>query len=211
MYKVFLICLTTLSVLGCTSTTKNTPLPVKQENTTVINQATGGNRNPEPITPDLYPDGVKATPEPIIRYGRYNLTTAAPSAEQQDLMAQIITTNIPGNINSPMVKDAMSYVMERSGYSLCPTNSSKEVRILYTRPLPAAHYKLGPITLRNALQILAGPAYQVNIDEVNRSVCFVVRTDYQLSTTAISKRAPKKPVATEHNNQMNATKGVDTK
>ncbi|PUB42728.1 conjugative transfer region protein (TIGR03748 family), partial [Pseudomonas sp. GV047] len=46
------------------------------------------------------------------------------------------------------------------------------VRVLFTRPLPAAHYRLGPIPLRNALQVLAGPAWQLTTDEVSRSVCF---------------------------------------
>ncbi|MBX6349801.1 TcpQ domain-containing protein, partial [Pseudomonas aeruginosa] len=49
-----------------------------------------------------------------------------------------------------------------------------------TRPLPAAQYKLGPMTLRNTLQVLSGPAWQVKVDEVARQVCFVLRPGYQL-------------------------------
>ncbi|MDF5811795.1 TcpQ domain-containing protein [Pseudomonas aeruginosa] len=54
------------------------------------------------------------------------------------------------------------------------------MNILYTRPLPAAQYKLGPMTLRNTLQVLSGPAWQVKVDEVARQVCFVLRPGYQL-------------------------------
>lgn len=191
MQRLLLLILSSLSLAGCTTTqTKTTPSFPPSSEEVVINNYSGA-RNPETLTPDLYPDGAQPTPEPVIRYGRYNLTTAKPSAEQQDLMAQIITTNIPGNVNNPSVKDAMGYVMNRSGYELCPITTSKEVRILYTRSLPAAHYKIGPITLRNALQILAGPAYQVQIDEVNRRVCFAVRGDYQLA-----KAIPLKPSKT---------------
>lgn len=188
MQRILFVLLSSLTLFGCTSTTskKVSPSAVQHE-ATIINHNSSSNRNPEALTPDLYPEGAQPTPEPVIRYGRYNLTTAKPTAEQQDLMAQIITTNIPGNVNNPTVKDAMSYVMTRSGYDLCPTTTSKEVRILYTRSLPAAHYKLGPITLRNALQILAGPAYKVQIDEVNRRVCFMVRDDYQLTQIASPK------------------------
>ena len=64
----------------------------------------------------------------------------------------------------------MHYVLQRSGYSLCPVSTS--VKVLFTRPLPAAHYRLGPIPLRSALQVLAGPAWQLTTDEVSRSVCF---------------------------------------
>ncbi|MCO1988059.1 pilus assembly protein PilL, partial [Pseudomonas aeruginosa] len=67
----------------------------------------------------------------------------------------------------------------RSGYSLCPAEAG-HVNILYTRPLPAAQYKLGPMTLRNTLQVLSGPAWQVKVDEVARQVCFVLRPGYQL-------------------------------
>jgi len=103
-----------------------------------------------------------------------------PDASQRDLMAQIIDVTIPSSMN-PSVRDAMLYVVDRSGYALCPP-SSQNVNILYTRPLPAAQYKLGPMTLRNTLQVLAGPAWQVKVDEVNRQVCFALRPGYQLPT-----------------------------
>lgn len=137
-------------------------------------------RNPEWLAPDLYPNGASAEKEPVVRYGRYTLVSTQPDASQRDLMAQIIDVTIPSNM-TPSVRDAMLYVVDRSGYALCPP-SSQHVNILYTRPLPAAQYKLGPMTLRNTLQVLAGPAWQVKVDEVNRQVCFVLRAGYQLPT-----------------------------
>ncbi|MEX0297099.1 TcpQ domain-containing protein [Pseudomonas putida] len=137
-------------------------------------------RNPEWLSPDIYPNGASAEKEPVVRYGRYTLVSTQPDASQRDLMAQIIDVTIPSSMN-PSVRDAMLYVVDRSGYALCPP-SSQHVSILYTRPLPAAQYKLGPMTLRNTLQVLAGPAWQVKVDEVNRQVCFVLRPGYQLPT-----------------------------
>ena len=137
-------------------------------------------RNPEWLSPDIYPNGASPEKEPVVRYGRYTLVSTQPDASQRDLMAQIIDVTIPSSMN-PSVRDAMLYVVDRSGYALCPP-SSQHVNILYTRPLPAAQYKLGPMTLRNTLQVLAGPAWQVKIDEVNRQVCFVLRPGYQLPT-----------------------------
>ena len=113
---------------------------------------------------------VKAHPQTALRYGRYTLVSTEPTREQQDLLAQIIEVNIPPNL-SPSVQDALQHVLQRSGYSLCPTNTS--IQVLFTRSLPAAHYRLGPITLRNALQVLAGPAWPLTVDEVSRSVCFI--------------------------------------
>lgn len=104
-----------------------------------------------------------------LRYGRYTLVSTEPTTEQRDLLAQIIEVNIPSSLN-PSVQEAMHYVLQRSGYALCPDTAS--VRVLFTRPLPAAHYRLGPIPLRSALQVLAGPAWQITTDEVGRSVCF---------------------------------------
>ncbi|NMX53069.1 pili assembly chaperone [Pseudomonas veronii] len=104
-----------------------------------------------------------------LRYGRYTLVSTKPTTEQRDLLAQIVDVSIPSNLN-PSVQEAMHYVLQRSGYSLCP--AAEPVKVLFTRPLPAAHYRLGPISLRNALQVLAGPAWQLTVDEVSRSVCF---------------------------------------
>ncbi|RXF63960.1 pili assembly chaperone [Pseudomonas syringae] len=106
---------------------------------------------------------------PELRYGRYTLVNTEPTTEQRDLLAQIIDVSIPSSLN-PSVQDALQYVLQRSGYTLCPGTAS--VKVLFTRPLPAAHYQLGPISLRRALQVLAGPAWQLTTDEVSRSVCF---------------------------------------
>ncbi|BBP60101.1 PilL N-terminal domain-containing protein [Pseudomonas sp. St316] len=121
-----------------------------------------------------------------LRYGRYTLVSTEPTTEQRDLLAQIIDVSIPSNLN-PSVQEAMHYVLQRSGYSLCP--AAEPVNILFTRPLPAAHYRLGPISLRSALQVLAGPAWQLTIDEVGRSVCF----ERQKNDAAVVRVAPSAP------------------
>ena len=170
---------TTLSLLAlvasCATHTPQTPKP-----------AFDSSRNPDMLTPDLYPSGAVPEKEPVVRYGRYTLVSTLPDSGQRDLMAQIIDISIPANMH-PNVRDAMQYVVDRSGYTLCSPDTG-HVNILYTRPLPAAQYKLGPMTLRNTLQVLAGPAWQVKVDEVNRQVCYVLRPGYQLPET--SRTAP---------------------
>ena len=39
---------------------------------------------------------------------------------------------------------------------------------------------------RYTLQVLAGPAWQVKVDEVNRQICYVLRPGYQLPNSAQS-------------------------
>lgn len=157
-----------LAICGCT-----TPAAPAQ---TTLRGNTAAKRVPEQLKPDLYPDGAKAAPEPVVRYGRYTLVSTEPKVDQRDLMSQIVDVNIPDSLN-PSVKDSLNYVLKRSGYALCP--GSGDINILYTRPLPASQYHLGPMTLRNTLQVLAGPAWQVEVDEITRGVCFSQRPGYQ--------------------------------
>ncbi|MDR9863442.1 PFGI-1 class ICE element type IV pilus protein PilL2 [Pseudomonas baetica] len=194
--------LTTLSLLAlvasCTTQNADSPKP-----------AFDSSRNPDMLAPDLYPSGAVPEKEPVVRYGRYTLVSTQPDSGQRDLMAQIIDVSIPANMH-PSVRDAMQYVVDRSGYSLC-SPATGHVNILYTRPLPAAQYKLGPMTLRNTLQVLAGPAWQVKVDEVNRQVCYVLRPGYQLpdpprpSTTLLAKQNTDQPVVPKHSSQTPAS------
>ncbi|ARD11569.1 hypothetical protein H2239_19120 [Pseudomonas savastanoi pv. savastanoi] len=176
--------LSTLSILaifaGCTSVADKP-----------VGPAFDTSQNPELLSPDLYSNGAKPGQEPTVRYGRYALVNTAPEAEQRDLMAQIIDVSIPPNMH-PSVQDAMQYVISRSGYALCPPTTD-HLNILFTRPLPSAQYKLGPMSLRNTLQVLAGPAWQVKVNEVTRDVCFVLRPGYQLPDTP----KPTAPVQTD--------------
>ena len=109
---------------------------------------------------------------PELRQGRYTRVSTRPTTEQQDLLMQIVEVDIPSALN-PSVRDALQHVLQRTGYSLCPV--AAKVLPLFTRPLPAVHYRLGPIPLQGALQLLAGPAWQLLVDQRNRSVCFEPR------------------------------------
>ncbi|WP_405121271.1 PilL N-terminal domain-containing protein [Pseudomonas petroselini] len=165
---------------ACTAQIPN-PLPTNPENAGGSNRAQLSRSTAEESHPTE------------LRYGRYTLVSTEPTAEQRDLLAQIIDVSIPSNLN-PSVQEAMHYVLQRSGYSLCP--AAEPVKIMFTRPLPAAHYRLGPISLRNALQVLAGPAWQLTTDEVSRSVCFEqLKTDagVVLITPVLPNRSEARP------------------
>ncbi|MOA40559.1 hypothetical protein D3C78_1624470 [compost metagenome] len=71
------------------------------------------------------------------------------------------------------VGEALRHVLQRSGYSLCP--DSAVVDRLFRRPLPAVQHQLGPITLLDALTIIGGPAWRLDIDPVERTVCYALR------------------------------------
>lgn len=168
----------------------------------LLSACTTSTPNPMPSYPEIdggsnraqHLKGISEESHPAeLRYGRYTLVSTEPTTEQRDLLAQIIDVSIPSSLN-PSVQDALQYVLQRSGYALCPVTVS--VKVLFTRPLPAAHYRLGPIPLHRALQVLAGPAWQLTTDEVSRSVCFEqLKTDagVVLSTPVLPPRSEARP------------------
>lgn len=106
---------------------------------------------------------------PVARYGRYTLVELTPTAAQQDLLLQVVDVSIPDTLNAN-VADALRHVLQRSGYQLC---NGRETDALGSLPLPAAHYHLGPLQLRDALLTLAGPARTLHVDHSARRACFI--------------------------------------
>lgn len=109
-----------------------------------------------------------------ISQARYTLVSTEPLPEQLDLLAQIIDIRIPANLN-PTVGEALRHLLQRTGYSLCAETG--ETPSLYGHALPAAHYQLGPLPLKQALQLLGGPAWQLSVDDTDRRVCFELRAE----------------------------------
>ncbi|MGP0172703.1 TcpQ domain-containing protein [Pseudomonas sp. NCHU5208] len=185
MRHTLLLAMASVAMAGCAAQRQ----PAPAEPAEVIS-------NPTFIAPDIYAEKGSMNPgreRDQVRSGRYTLTSTLPLLSQEDLMSQIIEVTIPGTLN-PTVGDALKHALARSGYSLTAPNAVTEV--LYSRPLPAAHYKLGPMKLRDTLQVLAGPAWRVQVDEVTRQVQFSLRSGYQVparQTAAIAKVEPTKP------------------
>ncbi|MGB3749197.1 MAG: PilL N-terminal domain-containing protein [Rhodanobacter sp.] len=130
---------------------------------------------------------------PVARYGRYTLVELAPEAAQHDLLLQVIDVSMPATLPAT-VGDALRYVLLRSGYRLCEHHA--QARALYLFPLPAAHLHLGPLTLREALLTLAGPAWDLKIDDTARRVCFARRVDDGDLSPFDPVPAPAEPAAT---------------
>ncbi|RUS67426.1 hypothetical protein CUZ56_01371 [Saezia sanguinis] len=111
------------------------------------------------------------TPVEVIRSGRYQLIEISPTQGQHDLLKQMIDARIPRISNqSPTVADAMRHVLADSGYHLC--NGTESSTAFEQLPLPLVHSQIGPIRLADALSMLAGPAWVLEINEINREVCF---------------------------------------
>jgi conjugative transfer region protein (TIGR03748 family) len=115
------------------------------------------------VTPDL-----KASD---VQIGRYSLLSAIPTEAQADLLTATVTVQFPERIQS--VGDAVRYLLQRSGYRLANAEAiDPEAMALLSLPLPAVHRTLGPLTLQQALQTLAGPTFRLVLDPVHRLIAF---------------------------------------
>lgn len=131
-----------------------------------------------PTAPDSLPEpavlvrSIAPEPEPslipVARYGRYTLVEMVPEPAQRDLLRQVIEISIPPTLDAS-VGDALRHLLLRTGYRLC---DAPDAASLFTLPLPAAHLRLGPLPLRDALLALAGPAWELSVDDAARAVCF---------------------------------------
>ena len=107
-----------------------------------------------------------------IQVGRYSLSAATPTEAQVDLLATTITIQFPERIQT--VGEAVRYLLQRSGYRLATAKSIEpDTTQLFALPLPAVHQNLGPMTLRDALETVAGPAFNLVQDPVHRLITFV--------------------------------------
>ncbi|WP_431712564.1 pilus assembly protein PilL [Serratia marcescens] len=157
---------------GCT-----TQQPLQQRDASLVTPSVTVTRNVQPVSPDAYGQA----PE-VVRYDRYLLVSTDPAAVQRDPLSQIIDIRIPASVK-PTVADALRYSLRQSGYTLCATGPANGV--LYRQALPAVQYQLGPMRLRTALQVLAGPAWQLEVDDVQRVVCHSLRDGYQLPASQL--------------------------
>lgn len=87
----------------------------------------------------------------------------------------------------PMSATAMRHVLLRTGYRLCDT---ADAAALYALPLPAAHLRLAPLLLRDALLTLVGAAWNLSVDETAHQVCFTRQSHAPASLDHTAQERP---------------------
>ncbi|EDS3373674.1 hypothetical protein GPQ75_001471 [Salmonella enterica] len=149
------------------------------------------------LRPPVFSDIYQRSPE-VTRSGRYTLVSVKSADAQREPLNQLIDITMPGQlVNS--VGDGFRYLLFQSGYSLCGRYGADFAELL-KQPLPAVQRKIGPMRLSEALQVVAGPAWRMSVDEVNREVCFVLRDAYLAQA--------KTPVSTTPVATVSGTPGV---
>jgi type IV pili sensor histidine kinase/response regulator len=142
--------------------------------------ATGLDQPTHEVEPDVYRDRDASRVE-VMRGGRYALVTANATLQQRNLLEQTVNISIPVSMN-PSVEDGLRYTLQHTGYSLCAPQGEPQ-ELLYSRALPAAHFRLGPMPLRETLQVLAGSAFEVQADPIARTICYQVRDQRLIEET----------------------------
>lgn len=122
----------------------------------------------------------------VIRYGRYRLVEVGVTLQQKDPLAQIIDVTIPLEINKKRttVRGGITHVLLSTGYRFC---DNEDVKVFNQFKLPLVHSQLGPMTVKDALALLAGPTWHITIDHHRRQICFVQKTPFL--TKEINQRA----------------------
>ena len=126
--------------------------------------------------------------EPL--YRGYAILTERPVALDLD---QTVYLRVRGR----SVLEGLREILHGTGYRLAdPAAADPEIGRLYGQPYPNGQREIGPRELGVVLERLAGPAWQVVEDPVNRLVSFEVRRSYQATVEPggalerISHRAP---------------------
>lgn len=134
--------------------------------------ATGMDRPTHDVAADVYRDR-NNEPAKVMQGHHFSLVMGRAEHRQADLLEQVVNVSVPAQLNQS-VEDGLRYTLQHTGYTLCPPQREPQ-KLLYSRPLPAAHYRLGPMPLREALQILAGSAFELQVDPIVRTICYQVR------------------------------------
>ena len=111
--------------------------------------------------------------------GRYLTTATEPLPAQTDLLSQSFDVHFPRDIVT--VGSAIKYLLNNSGYQIVDTHTLDPASIqMLLLPLPDIDRDLGPMTLLQGLQTLAGQTFQVVVDPVHRLIAFRLKAEYQL-------------------------------
>lgn len=169
-----------LVLSGCVPHKANvevTPLP---ESPPLINTI-----EPEPqariVSKDIYQNHPVSNTE-VVREGRYTLVSIAPDDGQKFLLEQIVSVTVPQKNKKSFnasVEQGLRSTLKNTGLELCYASdigADRNVATLFSRQLPKVHYKFGPIKLYEALQMIAGPAYEMTLNDISRTICFKTRS-----------------------------------
>ena len=106
------------------------------------------------------------------RMGHYVVQRAEPSPAQKNLLQIEMTIRFTPELTT--VGSAINHLLIPQGYRLGYSKHTTRAELdqLLSFPLPKIHRSLGPMSLKHILETLAGPAWYVVHDPLNRMISF---------------------------------------
>lgn len=135
---------------------------------------------PEPVASPSAPLNIRTAPsleeaKPFY-ISRYVREQRAPSSQLTDILGIPVDVRIP--VMSQMsLQDGMNFMLQGSGVTLRSPKTPAQAQ-MYAQSLPLSHTVMGSMTLREALQVIGGPAFDLEEDVVAREVGFRLKEGY---------------------------------
>ena len=115
--------------------------------------------------------GTSSTGTSEVQVGRYQSVKLQPTDEQINLLSSIVEIELPEQVST--VGQAITHLLDGSGYRLLSPKLAESYRShLFAMPLPEVQRQLGPLSLRQALELLGGPAFRLVIEPTYRLASF---------------------------------------
>jgi conjugative transfer region protein (TIGR03748 family) len=96
---------------------------------------------------------------------RYTILENKATESQLNPLSVVVNVKFAKNITT--VKQAIDYLLLRSGYTL---DANYEADKINNFKLPAVHKSIGPISLFDAIKTLLGSSWSLQVDELSRSI-----------------------------------------
>ena len=117
----------------------------------------------------------------LIQTSRYQTVSHQLKTEQVDLLSPIIQVNFLSEVKT--VGDAINHLLRYSGYSLIESKQqNQDLKNTLKKPLPLVDRDLGPVSLQQALELLIGQAFDLDVDPLNRTINFQLRAEFTHTT-----------------------------
>ncbi len=128
--------------------------------------------------------------ENALSISRYVDVLPGPTNAQKNPM-NLVLPHISFKPNIKSVGQAINYLLSDTGYKLTRHHPDKRVHKLFRLPLPKIHRNMGPLSLAQALTVLAGDPWNLSVDPINRLVSFQLpghfKEERNLANTKIAK------------------------
>lgn len=125
--------------------------------------------------------------EAYSQVGRYLTISHKTNQSQMNLLSQNIQVRFPQTVQT--IGDAINYLLRFSGYSLVAIDQmNSALKTTISKPLPVIDRELGPISLKDGLITLVGPAFYIKEDPINRLVDFQLKPAFAKRYIAQQKK-----------------------